>query len=404
MDDVEIVELDPLTEQVTRVAAIDVGKKFAMVCTRLPAETNPARRVQRTVRVEADTRAILELGDHLVCQQVELVVMEATGVYWQSWFMLLEERGLRVWLVNPRDVKNVPGRPKTDKLDAIWLAELAERGMLRPSFVPPKPVQELRELTRLRAVIVAERAGHRQRALDVLQDACLKIDDKDDGVTDMFGVCGRAMMDALIAGERNPAILADLARGVMRRKIPHLEKALTGRFNNHHAAMLQRILAIHDVLQGQIADLENAITALIADIDPTGVPDPDHPERIPLADRLDEIPGIGPDIAAVIIASHLASWAKLTSRTIQSGAKNTHGPTGKGNPWLKAALGQAAVTAGRTDTFLGARHRRLIKRIPTKKALVATSRNILEIAWVLICDPDARYTDLGHTVALNPAA
>jgi transposase len=406
-EDDGVVVLDQHVEYAQRVAALDVAKASAMVCTRLPAGKNPARRVQKTWKAAAHTAAILQVADHLVCQGVELVVMESTGVFWRPWFFLLEARGLKVWLVNARDVKNVPGRPKTDKLDAIWLAKLAERGMVRPSFIPPEPVRQLRDLTRLRKRLVEERSRHRQQVADVLQDAFIKVADKDEGATDLFGASGRAMLDALIAGERNPQVLADLARGRMRAKIPKLQLALAGRFTDHHADLAAMHLRLHDGLDGEIGLLERKIEAAVVEIDPTPPPDPDHPDRMPLLDRLDEIPGIGRDTAAAIIAEtgvdstvfptggHLASWAKLTPRTLQSGARNTHGPTGKGNRWLKTALTQAAVTAGRTNTFLGARYRRLVKRVPKKKAQVAVARNILEIVWVLINDPDARYTDLG---------
>ena len=402
-----VVELEQAVEQVVRVAAIDIAKASAMVCTRLPAESNPHRRVQKTFPVAATSDAIAELAYHLVCQGVELVVMEATSVYWKPFFFRLEARGLQCWPVNARDVKNVPGRPKTDRLDAIWLAKLAERGMLRPSFLPPKPVRQLRDLTRLRKTLVEERSRHRQRVEKMLEDAGIKLADKKDGATDLFGASGRAMLEALVAGERNPQVLAELARGRMRRKIPALVKALTGQFDEHHGYVIGVLLGLHDQLEREIAALDGRIETAIAQLDPTPPPDGQHPHRMPLLQRLDEIPGIGPDTAAAIIAEigvdmtvfptpgHLSSWAKLTPRTMQSGARSTHGPTGTGNRWLKAPLGQAAVNAGRTSTFLGARYRRIAKHAPRKKAVVAVSRNILEIAWYLTANPDTRFTDLG---------
>jgi transposase len=403
----EVVELFADDGRVQRVAAIDVGKSQAVVCTRVPSERNPDRRVQKTFPVGTTMTAIGELADHLVEAGVELVVMESTADYWRPFFYMLEAAALRVWLVNARDVKNVPGRPKTDKLDAIWLAKLAERGMLRASFVPPKPIRQLRGLTRLRTTLVAERSRHRQRVEKILEDACIKLSDKKDGASDIFGVSGRAMLDALVAGERDPRVLAELARGRMRAKIPKLVQALTGQFDDHHAYLIGTLLDLHDQLDAKVAELDRRIAAAIAEIDPTGPPDPEHPDRLPLADRLLEIPGVGPSCAQTIIAEvgvdpsvfptggHLASWAKLTPRTIQSGNRNTHGPTGKGNGWLKGALGQAAHNASGTKTFLGARYRRIVKHAPAKKAQVAVARNILEIAWILICDPDARYADLG---------
>lgn len=418
MDGAEVLELEARVEQVARVAAIDVAKASGMVCTRLPSEANAARRVQRTWAVAAATAEIIALGDHLVCQGVELVVMEATGVFWKPWFYLLEDRGLTVWLVNARDVKNVPGRPKTDKLDAIWLAKLAERGMLRASFVPPEPVRRLRDFTRLRRTLTEERTRYRQRVADVLQDACLKVADPKQGLTDLFGVSGRAILAALIAGRRDPKALAALAHPRLKAKAAYLEQALTGRFTGHHAYLVGKLLDLHDRLEVEIAELNARIEALIGEIDPGPPPDDDHPDRMPLLERLDQIPGVSPEIAADIIAEigvdmarfptpgHLSSWAKLTPRTIQSGAKNSHGKTGKGNRWIKGPLGQAAVAAGKTNTFLGARFKRIVKHAPKKKAQVAVARNILEIAWVLINDPDTRYTDLGpdwHARHINEA-
>ncbi|MBS2536849.1 IS110 family transposase [Catenulispora sp. NF23] len=404
-EDGEVVELFADEERLARVAAIDVGKNSAMVCTRLPGRGS--RRVQKTFPVGATTAAITELAGQLVAQQVELVVMESTSDYWRPFFYLLEDQGLRCWLVNARDVKNVPSRPKTDKLDAIWLAKLAERGMLRPSFVPPPQIRQLRDFTRLRTTLVAERTRHRNQIEKVLQDACIKLSDKKDGATDIFGVSGRAMLEALAAGQRDPETLAQLARGRMRAKIPKLIQALTGRFTDHHADLITTLLDLHDHVDTHITTLDAKIAAAIAQIDPTPPPDNEHPHRMPLFARLQEIPGVGPSCAQTIIAEvgvdpsvfptggHLASWAKLTPRTIQSGAKNTHGPTGKGNGWLKGALGQAANNASGTKTFLGARFRRIVKHAPAKKAIIAVARNILEIAWILICDPDARYQDLG---------
>ncbi len=301
----------------------------------------------------------------------------------------------------------MPARPKTDKLDAIWLAKLAERGMLRPSFVPPKPIRQLRDLTRARTALTADRTKYANRIQALLEDACLKISDKDGGPTDLFGVSGRAMLEALIAGERNPRTLAELARGRMRTKIPTLIEALTGHFENHHARLIRMWLDDYDRLTGQIDQLTAWIEAAITQIDPPTGPDDDHPSPGSLLDRLDEIPGVGRDTAAVIIAeigtdmtvfptgAHLASWAHLTPRTHQSGATEKPGRTGKGNNWLKGPLGQAAVSASTTKTFLGARYRRIAKHAPRKKAQVAIARNILQIAWHLIANPDQRFTDLG---------
>jgi transposase len=365
--------------------------------------------------VAATTNAILELADHLVCQGVTRVVMEATGAYWKPWFYLLEARGLPCWLVNARQVKNVPGRPKTDKLDAIWLAKLTERGMLSPSFVPPEPIRRLRDLTRTRTVFTDERSRHKQRVEKILEDAQIKLSTV---ATDIFGVSGRAMLDAMIAGERDPRVLAEMARARMRNKKDALIEALTGNFTDHHARLIALLLKTIDHLTEQIEELSHQIEQAISELPP-----PDGGGGggggMGLIERLDEIPGIGPATAQVIIAElgidmsvfptadHLASWAKLCPRTIQSGAKSTGGKTGKGNPWLKRALGEAAMSAAKTDSFLGARYRRLVKRKGHGKALVAVARSMLVIIWHLINDPTARYQDLGsdhHQRLTDPAA
>ncbi|GGL18444.1 IS110 family transposase [Streptomyces flaveus] len=407
----ETQELGTAEDLVERVAAIDVAKASGMVCMRLPHETRTGRRVQEVWNVPSTTTAILELGDRLVCQGVTRVVMEATGAYWKPYFFLLEARGLECWLVNARDVKNVPGRPKTDKLDAVWLAKLTERGMLRPSFVPPKPVRQLRDLTRLRAVLNQERCRHKQRVEKILEDAQIKVT----GVlTDLFGASGRDMLAALIPGERGPRVLADLARGNLVRKKAALADALTGQFEDHHSFLCQTLLDSVDHLTGQIARLDGQITAAVQDL-----PGPqEHTRPGPsLVERLDAIPGVGlttahillaelgPDMAVFPTADHLASWAKLTPRTTQSGAKRGSSPTGRGNPWLKSALGEAASAAARTDTYLGARYRRIVKRRGRKKALVAIARSILIIAWHLINDPDTTFRDLGsdyHQRLIDP--
>jgi transposase len=415
MSDIEEVS-EVGEELVTRAAAIDIAKASAVVCTRVPDEKRPGRRVQRTWTVGAGTTAILELGDHLRCLGVERVVMEATGTYWKAFFYLLESCGIECWLVNARDVKNVPGRPKTDKLDAIWLCKLNERGMLRASFVPPREIRELRDLTRTRAVFVRERTRHKQRAEKMLEDAQIKLSSV---VTDLFGKSGRLMMDALVAGERSPAALAELACGTLRGKKETLVLALRGGFTEHHAFMLKQLLRMVDDLTDRIDELTARIEDRLSRIDPPTGYGPDsgtgrvpgtgdgRPGLLALVDRLDAIPGVGPRIAQVILAEigtdmrlfptadHLASWAKLSPRTIQSGAVSATGGTGKGNPWLRAALGEAAASAARTDTFLGGRYRRLVKRRGHNRALVAVARSILVIVWHLISDPEAAYQDLG---------
>ncbi len=409
---------------VVRAAALDIAKATAMVCTRVPDEGRAGRRVQQTWSVAADTAAILELGDRLRCQGIERVVMEATGAYWKPFFFLLEARGLECWLVNARDVKNVPGRPKTDKLDAVWLCKLNERGMLRASFVPPLEIRQLRDMTRTRAVLVRERTRHKQRVEKLLEDAQIKVSSV---VSDLFGVTGRAVLEALVAGERSPAVLAELARGSLRDKKPQLRAALLGGFTEHHAFMVGQFLELIDTLDAHIAQLTARIEEHLAAMD-TGAPHADAPHTgggvplrpgaLALADRLDAITGVGQTTAQIIIAEigtdmsrfptadHLASWARLTPQTEQSGPVTRSRGTGKGNPWLKGALGEAAAAASRTHTFLGSRYKRVVKRRGHARALVATMRSILIIAWHLINDPNATYQDLGehwHQRLTNPA-
>lgn len=413
----DIEEIEQAVELVERVAAIDIAKASGMVCVRLPHEGRPGFRTQRVFNTVATSGAILDLADHLICQGVTRVVMEATSTYWKPYFFLLESRGLECWLVNARDVKNVPGRPKTDRLDAVWLAKLAERGMLRASFVPPKPVRELRDLTRARAVMTHERTRHKQRTEKLLEDAQIKLSTV---ISDIFGVSGRAMLEALIAGERSPKALADLAHGTIKASHATLVESLTGRFEEHHGFMCRMLLDTVDYLTVQIDKLTARITVRLADLSTSEDDEgPGQGTLIPITDteRLDEIPGVGPSTAQVILAEigpdmsvfptagHLVSWAKLSPRTIQSGGKNTSGPTGKGNPWLRGALGEAAISAARTETFLGARYRRIVKRRGHMKALVAVARSILVSVWHLMNDPTARYRDLGadfHTRNLDP--
>ena len=246
-----------------RVAAVDVAKASGVVCTRVPDESRPGRRRTRVWTVTATMSAVAELADHLRCHQIEVVTLESTSDYWRIWWVVLEAAGLRVQLVNARAVKNVPGRAKTGKKDAVWLAKLTERGMLRPSFVPPPEIRRLREFTRLRADLVHERTRYWARLEKLLERALIKISAVASSL-DTLSV--RAMIEALIAGQRNPKALADLARGRLRIKRAQLAEALDGRFEPHHGELARIILDQIDALTAQIGQLTARVTELIAAI------------------------------------------------------------------------------------------------------------------------------------------
>jgi transposase len=389
---------------IDRVAALDIGKAELVCCVRVPADGNRTRRLQEVSTHSTMSRSLAELANHLVDLRIERVVMEATSDYWKPVFYLLEAHGLEPWLVNARDVKHLPGRPKTDVLDAVWLCKVAERQMLRPSFVPPAPIRRLRDLTRYRIDLVETRTAEKNRVEKLLEDACIKLSVV---ASDIFGVSGREMMAALIAGERNPKVLAQLARSVMRNKITALEEAFTGRFDDHHRFLLARMLARIDGIDADIAAVDEQIEAQLAPF-------------AAAAERLDEIPGIGRVAAAIILAEigadmtrfptpgHLCSWARFSPGINSSAGKTKgNGSSGHGNRYLARVLGEAAVIAGRTNTFLGERYRRLTKRRGKKRAIVAVGRSILVIIWHLLQNPDTRFHDLGadhYSRRTNPDA
>lgn len=386
-DDEQIIE---------RVAALDVGKAEVVCCVRLPARDGGKRRVQEVSNHTTMVPSLCELANRLVEVGVTRVVMEATSDYWRAPFYLFEAHGLKPWLVNARDVKHLPGRPKTDKLDAVWLCKVAERQMLRPSFVPPADIRRLRDLTRYRVDLVEVRTAEKNRVEKLLESACIKISVV---ATDIFGMSGRAMMNALVAGERDPKVLADLARSRLRGKIGRLEEAFAGlplgMFDDHHQFLLATMLVRVDAVTADIAALDAEISEHL----------------VPFADaaaRLDQIPGIGPTAAAVIIAEvgvdmsrfptagHLTSWARFAPGVNSSAGKSKgNGSTGHGDRYLARVLGEAAVICGRTDTFLGARYRRIARRRGKKKAIVAVGRSILVIIWHLLSDPDLDFLELG---------
>jgi transposase len=393
LDEQEIIE---------RVAALDIGKAELVCCVRVPDPKGGSRRVQEVTTYSTMTRSLQVMADRLLDLGVTRVVMEASSSYWKPPFYLLEAHGFQTWLVNARDVKNLPGRPKTDRLDAVWLCKVAERQMLRPSFVPPVPIRRLRDLTRYRIALVSDQGREKNRVEKLLEDAQIKLSVV---ASDIFGVSGRDMMAALIRGERNPQVLAQMARSRMRTKIPQLEEAFVGYFTEHHRFLLAKMLSRIDALDADIADVQTQIEDQIA----------------PFADavaRLDEIPGVGATAAAVIIAevgldmtrfptpAHLASWARFAPGVKESaGRKKGTGSTGHGDRYLARVLGEAAVGASRTNTFLGERYRRIARRRGKKKAVVAVGRSILVIVWYLLRDEAAQFKDLGagyYDSRINP--
>jgi transposase len=311
-------------EIVERVAALGIGKAELVCCVRVPDPAGSGRRAQEVSTYSTMTRSLQVMVERLLDLRVTRVVMEATSDYWRPPFYLLEAHGLEVWLVNAKDVKHLPGRPKTDRLDAVWLCKVAERQMIRPSFVPPAPIRRLRQLTRYRAALVSDVSAEKNRVEKLLEDAQIKLSVV---ATDIFGVSGRSMMAALIAGQRDPKVLAQMARARMRVKIPQLEEAFVGNFGDQHAFLLAKMLSRIDALGSDIADIETRIDTVIA----------------PFAQeltRLDEIPGVGVTAAQVIIAevgvdmdrfptaAHLASWARfaLESRSPPAARRATVQP------------------------------------------------------------------------------
>ena len=385
------VQEEPLFVQ--RVAGLDIAKAEVEVAIRVPSDTSPGRRQQETRTFGTTRRELDSLADWLRSWGVTKVGMEATGDYWKPVFFLLESRGFDCDLYNAAQVKALPGRPKTDRADSIWLAKITERGMIASSFVPPEAIRRLRTHTRYRRHLTQARTAEKQRVEKLLEDGHLKLSSV---ISDIHGVSGRDMLDAIAAGQRNPAALAQLARGTMRGKIRRLEEALDcSFFTGEHAAVLAMMLVTIDHHTAQIEALNVTIEKLAE-------------PYLPQIEQLDAVPGIGTicaqdiiaeigaDMSVFATASHLVSWARYSPQVKQSaGKRKGSNSTGRGNPYLGAALGEAGISAGRTQTFLGARYRKLTRRMPRKKALVATGNSMLTIAWHLLSDPDATYTDLG---------
>lgn len=360
-----------MEELIARCAGIDVSKAELRVCVRRRDEATGAP----TEIIESwgtTTPDLLNLVLRLRGLGVTHVAMESTGVYWKAPYYLLED-DFTVLLVNAAQVKHLPGR-KTDTIDAAWLAQLLAHGLLRGSFVPPREIRQLRDLTRYRKVLIQERTRQVNRIHQTLQDAGVKLATV---ASDIMGVSGRQMMAALIAGHTDPDGLAELARGRMRPKIPELRKALTARFRAHHAYLLSRMLAHYDDLDTEIADLDTHLEQALRPF-------------ATLLDLLRTLPGvevrsaqvilaeIGTDMSVFPTAGHLASWAAVCPGQRDSGGKRGSGKTRKGSPWLRAALVQCARAAiRRRDSYFAERYRQIMRRRGDPKAIMAVAHDLL---------------------------
>ncbi|MDI3213312.1 IS110 family transposase [Arthrobacter sp. AL12] len=375
-----------------RCAGIDVSKKDAKVCVRIQGR-GPRSTTSTATTWGAMTGQILDLKDFLLKEQVSLVVMEATSDYWRPFYYLLEDEGLAVILVNARDARNVPGR-KTDVSGAAWLADQGAHGLVRASFVPPPPIRELRDLTRARTIITREQTREIQRLEKLLEDACIKLSSV---ASDITGVSGRLMLQALIKGQDDPAALAELAQRRMRSKIPELTDALTGRLSRHHRYMAELYLHRIDAHTADIEALSARIEEAIA------------PFRL-ARELLISIPGFSTTIAEVFIAEtgadmtvfpsagHLASWAGTSPGSNESAGRVKSTKTRPGNRYLKGAPGIAALSAARSkNTYFSAKYRRITARRGPSKALVAVEHAMLTAAWHMLTtgelykDPGADY-------------
>ena len=375
-----------------RCAGIDISKKDAKVCVRIAG--GGRRKTTETVTTWGSmTNQILALRDHLIDQQITCAVMEATSDYWKPFYYLLEDAGFELELVNARHVKALPGR-KTDVADATWLAQLGAHGLVRGSFVPPEPIRQLRDLTRARTAITRERSREAQRLEKLLEDAGIKLSSV---ASDILGVSGRAMLEALIVGADGPAEMAELAKRRMRSKIPQLTEALTGRFTDHHAFMVRVHLDLIDQHTEAITKLTGRIEVML------------EPFR-GFHDLICTIPGISTLTADIVIAEtgadmtrfptakHLASWAGTTPGNNESAGKVKSRKTRPGNPYLQGALGAAAMACSQNpQTYLGARYRRIASRRGPQKANVAIQHSMLTAIWhmgttgTLYDDPGADY-------------
>ena len=376
-----------------RVCGIDIGKAGMAATIRVPSDENPARRASETRSFGTTKREVLALADWLRSWQVPAVVMEATGDYWKGPFYRLEAEGFDCVLADARQVKHLPGRPKHDPGDSRWLAACFERGAVTSCFVATPEFRLIREHTRYRRDLTAERTREKQRAEKLLESAAIKLSSV---VTDLHGVTGRDIMDHLIAGERNPKVLAQLARTRARRKIAELEEALEGAefFTPEHAALLARMLARIDRLNADIDEITEVIERLLAP----------HEEQLQQAASMpgwgrrsaqDAIAETGTDMTRFPTGAHLASWAGRTPLDNSSGKRTGRAKSKKGNRYLAAITGETAIAAGKTQTREGARYRRLARRRGKAKAQVAVGNTQMKVYHALLSNPGMRYEDLG---------